>query len=160
VIELDVKNPPSRGSEQDSPADPAETPDGTPRKCGILVVDDDAAVRGVLSAGMCQQGFAVWVAAGGHEALDVYRRHHETIDVGLMDVHITGLDGPQTLAGLQEQNPQVRCCFISGDLGSYTAERLEDLGAVAVLRKPFQLAEVAGVLWEQAIKALPAPSSP
>jgi CheY-like chemotaxis protein len=153
VIELDLKNPPSQGRGQDPLADSAGTSQATPRKCGILVVDDEAGVRGVLNLGMRRQGFAVWVAADGQEALDLYRRHHETIDVVLMDVRMPGLDGPQTLAALQELNPQIRCCFMSGDLGNYTAERLQILGAAAVLRKPFHLAEVARVLCEQASKA-------
>jgi CheY-like chemotaxis protein len=136
VSELDLMNPPA----------PVR---GTLRKCGVLVVDDEAGVRGVLKVWMRQQGFVVWVAANGQEALDLYWRHHHSIDVVLMDVRMPGLDGPQTLAALQQLNPQLRCCFMSGDLGCYTLETLQDLGAAAVLRKPFDFAEVARVLGEQ-----------
>jgi CheY-like chemotaxis protein len=122
---------------------------GSLRKCGILVVDDEASVRGVLNVWMRQQGFVVWLAGGGQEALDLYWRHHMAIDVVLMDVRMAGLDGPRTLAALQQLNPQVRCCFMSGDLGSYTTEQLQNLGAAAVLAKPFDLDEVARVLCEQ-----------
>jgi CheY-like chemotaxis protein len=99
---------------------------------------------------MRQQGFAVWLAAGGGEALDLYRRHRRAIDVVLMDVRMPGLDGPQTLAAIQELNPQVRCCFMSGGLGSYTERGLRDLGAAALIGKPFRLAEVVRALWELA----------
>jgi hypothetical protein len=34
------------------------------------------------------------------------------------------LDGPQTLAGLQRLSPQIRCCFLSADFGSYTEDEL------------------------------------
>jgi CheY-like chemotaxis protein len=118
------------------------------RRFGILVVDDEPCLREVVSLGMRQQGFAVWQAAHGQEALDQYRRHHETIDMVLMDVAMPGLDGPQALAALQELNPRIHCCFMSGDLGAYTEARLYDLGAAAVLRKPFHLTGVAEVLWE------------
>jgi len=131
----------------------AELPESfhvTPRKCGILVVDDEASMRGMLNIGMREQGFAVWAATGGQEALDLYQRHHESIDVVLMDVRMPGLDGPQTLAALQAVNPQVRCCFMSGDLGSYTEERLKGLGAAAIHWKPFPLDEVARSLWQLA----------
>jgi CheY-like chemotaxis protein len=116
----------------------------------ILVVDDEACMRGLLRIGMHQQGFVVWLAANGREAIDVYRRHQETIDVILLDVCMPGLDGPQTLAALQNLNPEVRCCFMSGYLGNYTEERLLALGAVAVILKPFHLAKVAQELWDQA----------
>lgn len=145
-----VKNPLPPGPEQGQLVESPETPHATPRTYGLLVVDDEPCVRGVLNVGMRQEGFAVWVAADGQEALEVYCRHHETIDVVLLDVLVPGLDGPQTLSALQELNPQVRCCFMSGDLGHNTAERLRSLGAAAVLKKPFRLPEVAQVLGQLA----------
>ena len=127
---------------------------GVPQQYGILVVDDDAAVRGLLEFGLRHQGFAVWLAANGPEALEQYRRHGATIDVALLDVLMPGLDGPQTLATLQELNPQVRCCFMSGDLGLYGEWQLQSMGAAAVFHKPFRLAEVAQVLWDLAGQAV------
>jgi CheY-like chemotaxis protein len=135
-----------------------EAPFVNPRKRGLLVVDDEEGVRGVLSAWMRSHGFAVWLAASGQEALELYRRHRETIDVVLLDVRMPGLDGPQTLAGLQEVSPQIRCCFMSGDPGGYTEKGLRDLGAAAVLPKPFRLPEVAQVLLALARKADWSPS--
>ena len=122
----------------------------TPRKYGLLVADDEGEVRDVLNDGLQREGFSVWLAADGQEALDLYRNHCETIDVVLLDVRMPGLDGPQTLAALQEITPQVRCCFMSGYLGSYSEENLRDLGAARVFAKPFRLAEVAHVLGELA----------
>jgi CheY-like chemotaxis protein len=148
--------PPPREAEQGRVADTAGPPERslvTARACGILVVDDEEGVRGVLKVRMRQQGFTVWLAADGQEALDLYRRHREDIDVVLLDVRMPGRDGPQTLAALQQLNPQIRCCFMSGDLGSYTEERLRGLGAAAVLPKPFHLDEVAQALWELATHA-------
>jgi CheY-like chemotaxis protein len=127
----------------------AESPGPAPavsRACGILVVDDEAGVRGVLDAGLRQRGFTVWLADSGREALQLYRRHRGAIDVVLLDVRMPDLDGPQTLAALRELHPHVRCCFMSGDPCSHTAEGLRDLGAAAVLPKPFRLDEVAQVL--------------
>jgi CheY-like chemotaxis protein len=122
----------------------------TPRAYGILVVDDEACVRGVLDLGLRHHGFAVWLAADGREALDLYRRHRAAIDVVLLDVRLPGPDGPQTLAALRELDPRVRCCFMSGDLGSYTEEDLRERGAAGVLPKPFRLDGVARVLRELA----------
>ncbi len=122
----------------------------TPRPHGILVADDEEEVRDVLHDKLRHEGFSVWLAADGQEALDLYRTHCETIDVALLDVCMPGLDGPQTLAALQELTPQIRCCFMSGYLGSYTEERLRDLGAATVFAKPFRVDEVAHVLGELA----------
>ncbi len=135
----------------------AEAPEvsrGPRRQYGILVVDDDAAVRGLLDLALRRQGFAVWLAANGQEALEQYRCHRATIDVALLDVLMPGLDGPQTLAALQALNPQVRCCFMSGDLGLYSEWKLQSMGAAVVFHKPFRLAEIAQALRDLAGQAV------
>jgi CheY-like chemotaxis protein len=131
------------------------------RAHGVLVADDDADVREVLNVSLLREGFSVWLAADGHEALDVYRDFSETIDVALLDVRMPGLDGPRTLAALRETNPQIRCCFMTGDLGSYTEQRLYRLGADVVFTKPFRLSDVAQVLraLAQLANSGPAPCS-
>jgi CheY-like chemotaxis protein len=151
MLELDRINPFSPHAEHGPTESPA-APHVTPRTYEVLIVDDEPCLRGLLRISMMQRGFTVWLAAGGPEAIDLYRRHHETIDVVLMDVRMPVLDGPETLAALQSVNPQVRCCFMTGDPGNYTEERLLDLGAVAVIRKPFGLAEVGQQLWKLAAK--------
>src|SRR5581483_10924218 len=111
-----------------APAGPATgvlaCPEHPVRTFGILVVDDEECVRTVLDLALRQQGFVVWLAADAQGALDLYRRHHDTIDVVLLDVRMPGSDGPQTLLALQRVNPQVRCGFMSVDLGDYTEEGL------------------------------------
>lgn len=122
----------------------------TPRPHGVLIADDEADVREVLHDKLRQEGFSVWLAADGQEALELYRNHRETIDVALLDVCMPGLDGPQTLAALRKVTPRVRCCFMSGDLGSYSEEKLRGLGAASVFAKPFRLDEVTRALEELA----------
>ena len=129
-------------------ADPPGTFPGAPRRGGILVVDDEASVRSLLNTVLRDQGFGVWLAVDGEEALTLYRRHRAAIDVVLLDVRLPGLDGPQILAALQALNPQIGCCFISGDLGEHSEESLRNLGATAVLAKPFRVAEIAQVVRE------------
>jgi CheY-like chemotaxis protein len=102
----------------------------------------------VLGAGLWHHGFAVWLAADGREAVETYRSYCPFIDVALVDVLMPGLDGPGTLAALREVSPEVRCCFMTGDPGGYTEQDLLGLGALAVIRKPFRLGEVAERLAE------------
>jgi CheY-like chemotaxis protein len=127
-------------------AESKATPCPSPRKPGILVVDDDAAVRFLLDVGLRQYGFAVLQAADGEEALQVYQQERAEIDLVLLDIRMPGLDGPQTLDALVHMNPQVRCCFMTGHAGSYSHAELLQLGAERVFAKPFQLAELAQTL--------------
>jgi two-component system, OmpR family, response regulator len=104
---------------------------------GVLVVDDEPAILTMLDFAFRYHAFAVRRAGGGEEAVRAYRRHHGTIDVVLLDVQMPGMDGPQTLLALREIEPGVRCVFMSGHLGPYTAEQMLALGAARVLSKPF-----------------------
>ncbi len=146
MIGPSVTNPLPSEQEPGQLAESSEALRATPRLCGVLIADDEGGLRGVLGVALRQEGFAVWLAASGREALDLYRSHREAIDMVLLDVLMPGLDGPETLAALQELNPQIRCCFMSGDLGGFTGGGLRHLGAAAVLQKPFLLTEVAQVL--------------
>jgi len=122
-------------------------PDGT-RPLGILIVDDEDPVRRILGLGLQAQGFAVWLAPDTSTAVELYLGHHDEIDVVLLDVRMPDRDGPETLAALREIDPNITCCFMSGDTGDYTQEDLLDFGVVAVFQKPFRLRELARQLTE------------
>ena len=109
---------------------------------GILVVDDEPHVLGLLDRILQLGGFAVWLAASGPEAFDIYRQHTAQIAAVLLDVRMTGWDGPETLKALQSINPAVRFCFMTGQAGDYTEEDLLALGSPCVLFKPFGMDQV------------------
>jgi CheY-like chemotaxis protein len=112
----------------------------------VLVVDDEHLVRIMVQLGLERNGFDVWLASGGREAIGLYRKHRDSIAVVLLDVRMPGLDGPQTLDALRELNPGVRACFMSGDTGAYELDGLRERGAVCVIAKPFHLEDLANVL--------------
>ncbi len=137
--------PPANETAQDAPGGPAGPP---PRgRPGVLVVDDDHLVRIMVQLGLERNGFEVWMAATGAEAIQEYQARPERIGVVLLDVQMPGLDGPATLEALRKINPEVRVCFMSGGMGKYDPEGLRQRGAMYVLAKPFQMSELANVLW-------------
>lgn len=140
------------------PRDAAVPPVGRgERPIGVLIVDDDPGVRGVLAAGLWHHGFAVWVAAGGAEAVTAYRASRAFIDVALLDVQMPGCDGPGALAALREYDPDVRACFMTGFSARYSDHDLLALGAVAVFQKPFVIQELAHRLGALPPRPDPAP---
>ena len=115
-------------------------------KPGVLVVDDENLVRIMLQLGLERSSFEVWLACNGREAIHLYRKHRDRIDVVLLDVRMPGLDGPQTLDVLRELNPKVLACFMTGDTGAYHLEELRQRGAAHVIAKPFRLEQLAAIL--------------
>jgi CheY-like chemotaxis protein len=114
--------------------------------CGVLVVDDEAALRAMLRSGLRFFGLPAYVAGSAPEALEVYRRNAGDIGVVLLDVLLPVQDGPDILRALRALRPDLPCCFMSGHTGKYTEEELLALGAARVFRKPFDLHAVAQAL--------------
>ena len=119
----------------------------------VLVVDDEPLVLQMLGLALPCHGFAVRLAGGGRQALDLYRQHRGSIRVVLLDLTMPDLDGRQTLAALREIDPGVRCVFMTGYAADALAEDLLALGAEYVVQKPFlDLAALAGTLREVATR--------
>jgi two-component system, OmpR family, response regulator len=112
----------------------------------ILVVEEDEAVRGVIVMLLNEHGFTVRQAVSGLDAVDVYTKHGPTINAILLDVGMTGMDGPATLIALRSVNPLLRCYFMTGGGGRYDDASLEAMGCACVFHKPFQTAELVRVL--------------
>ena len=117
-----------------------------PERPGVLVVDDEHLVLAMLQLSLERNGFDVWLAGSGREAIHLYQVHRNQIDVVLLDVRMPGLDGPATLDALRDLNPDVQVCFMSGDTGVYEPEALLKRGAAHVIAKPFRLEELAKAL--------------
>lgn len=116
------------------------------RSRNVLVADDEAEIRDVVKSSLERDGYKVWLAADGTEALRLYRGRIGKIDAVVLDVRMPRLDGPTTLTALRTLTPEIPCCFISGDFGSYTPDNLCDHAGTAVLMKPFDLPALTRVL--------------
>jgi CheY-like chemotaxis protein len=121
---------------------------------GILVIDDEEPIRRLLQIVLQRQGFDVWLAADGRQAVKLYDRFRSQIDLVLLDVRMPGLDGSQTLEALRQLNPDLCCCFLTGHAGQYTEQQLRQRGAVRVFAKPFAVAELATALWKVALQSV------
>lgn len=59
----------------------------------ILIVDDELKIRILLRDFLERDGFTIIEAADGAQALDVYEKSKETIDMILLDVMLPNIDG-------------------------------------------------------------------
>lgn len=107
------------------------------RSPGILVVDDDATLLHLFCEHLVDQGWSVWSAATGQEAIDRFRHHADEIDVILLDVILPDLDGLATWRILRQIRPDACCCFMSGSFGQYAEQALLEFGAQRIFPKPF-----------------------
>ena len=109
----------------------------------VLMVDDEAALRDIVSTGLGARGYDVAVAADGESGLmriDEFRP-----DVLLVDLLMPEMDGYAVLEVLQAGRTQYRprrVIVISALTDRETKQRLSDLDVDTILPKPFSLVEL------------------
>ena len=107
---------------------------------GVLVVDDEPAIRDLLFEGLRDSGFECSVAANGSEALEALRRR--CFALVLSDIDMPGMDGVKLLQRVKEAHPDVEVVMITGVVDVEVALRAMRMGANDYLTKPFNLEEV------------------
>ncbi len=106
----------------------------------ILVIDDESDICELVQLTLESIGFQVLVGCGGKEGLQAIKDHSEHIKLILLDLAMPGVSGIDLIGILKTDFPQIPVIVMSG----YVADKSEvvGLGAVDVLRKPFQLKDV------------------
>jgi two-component system cell cycle sensor histidine kinase/response regulator CckA len=103
----------------------------------ILLVEDEAVVRGLACRILEQAGYSVIEAAKGDEALQACEEHGDEIALLLTDVVMPEMSGKELADRLKSEYPELRMLFMSG----YTDEAIVHHGVldstVEFIQKPF-----------------------
>ncbi len=107
----------------------------------ILVVDDEAAVRDMLSQWLTKEGYGVSSAAAATEALDVMDKD-PSIDVALLDLAMPGEDGVWLARRLRERQDDLALIMCTGWQSFDAAVEGMRIGILDYLLKPFTRVEL------------------
>ena len=61
----------------------------------ILVADDQVTIRNLVTILLQREGYIVLSASDGHEGLELSRRYSGKIELGITDLEMPRLDGPE-----------------------------------------------------------------
>jgi PAS domain S-box-containing protein len=103
----------------------------------VLVVDDEAPLRRVLSAGLVRAGHRVLEAADGAEAVEVVER--AAPDLVLLDLSMPGMDGVTCYGEIRRRCPGLPVVVMSGHAPEVVADRFVGEEPPPILSKPFSL---------------------
>lgn len=102
----------------------------------ILLVDDEAFIRDTLELYFESNGFEVSTAADGGEALNIFARQGDTIDLVLLDLVMPGMHGLEVLRELKRVDPAVQVIIATGCNSMDNAFEALRLGAIDYITKP------------------------
>jgi len=104
----------------------------------ILVAEDDDAHRDLLGQVFSAQGWTVHLVPNGQEALRIARR--APIDFSILDLHMPGMNGIETIQLLHREVRALPCILISGEASKEEQLLAFKAGAFTFLHKPLELA--------------------
>lgn len=114
----------------------------------ILLVEDNAEIRSLLTTVLTDSGYDVMTAENGAKALDVYDTRNGEFDLIVSDVVMPVMNGMEFYRQLQKKNPLARVILMSGHTDHMVT--LEDLDSnyVNLLSKPFPTAKFTETIRE------------
>jgi len=106
----------------------------------ILIVDDEAPQRGILSGFLKKKGYNVQESDNGADAMEIVK--DETIDLVLSDLRMPKMDGMELLKQVKEVNPLIEV-MVSTAYGTIeSAVEAMQVGAFNYIQKPVDLANL------------------
>lgn len=110
----------------------------------ILVVDDEANIRGLLEAVLSRKGYRVLLAEGGRKALELYRR--EKPHITILDLLMPGMNGMAVLEEIRKHDKVMPVIVLTGMKNATIEEKTRELGVVDFLEKSFSLHQLGQAL--------------
>jgi two-component system, cell cycle sensor histidine kinase and response regulator CckA len=106
----------------------------------ILLVEDEDAVRTVVSTVLEQAGYTVLEASGARAAIDIVAAHSEPIHLLITDVVMPEIGGRELVERLAAVRPGLKVLYLSGHTDDVLIRRGVLDADVAFLQKPFKIA--------------------
>ncbi len=111
-----------------------------PRQAGtVLLVDDEQMIREAAGAALESMGFKVLVAVDGLDAVEVFTREKDTIDLVLMDLTMPHMDGREAFQHLRRIRPGIPVILSSGYNEQESIQQFLGRGLAGFLQKPYTL---------------------
>jgi len=110
----------------------------------ILILDDEELSLRTISRALRGEGYEVFCAGTGEDALKIYAQEHP--DIVIADVVLPGIDGIEVLRSIKRQNPAAAVIMMSAYGMVERAVEAMKSGANDYLVKPFHIADMIGAV--------------
>jgi len=105
----------------------------------VLLADDEKEVREIGREILEAMGYRVLIARDGKEAISVYERNQDKIDIVILDLIMPKLGGGDVYDKIKEINPDVKVLLSSGYSIDGKAKEILDRGCNGFIQKPYSI---------------------
>jgi CheY-like chemotaxis protein len=109
----------------------------------VLIVDDEIESLQAEEYMLQRLGYDVLKAGSGPEAIRIFNKHRERIDLVTLDLIMPGMGGRETFEKLRRIDPGVNVLFISGYGINHDIEKIVQDDSSGFLEKPFDIAKLS-----------------
>jgi len=115
----------------------------------VLVMDDEETVRNVTKGMLTTLGHEVLLAADGQEAIDIYTKAEQPIDLVIMDLTIPGgLGGKEAVQEILKFDQNAKVIVSSGYSIDQIMSNYKSYGFCSAIEKPYQIQQLSKVIYQ------------
>jgi CheY-like chemotaxis protein len=109
----------------------------------VLLVDDEKMIIEVGEQMLEKLGYRVMVAQSGRQAVDLFREHHDQIQLVILDMIMPEMSGGETFDRLREIQGGAKVLLSSGYSMDAQAQAILNRGCEGFIQKPFKMADLS-----------------
>jgi two-component system, cell cycle sensor histidine kinase and response regulator CckA len=109
----------------------------------VLMVDDEKTVLMVSTELLEAMGYGVVATGSGKEAIELYRKQKDGIDVVILDMVLLDMGGGEVFEAMKEINPNIKVILSSGYTLDGQASVIMKQGCKAFIQKPFSMDDLS-----------------
>ena len=114
----------------------------------VLLVDDEDMILDVAEGMLKEMGYNVLLAGGGKDAIEVYRKHKDHINLVILDMIMPDKGGGDVYDRLKEVNPDIKVLLSTGYSINGQATEILERGCDGFIQKPFNMKELSEIIRE------------
>ena len=114
----------------------------------ILFIEDEPLIQSAVSKWLESLGFKVHVTDNGFEALELFKKHKDDLDIIIQDYILPGIKGDKLLEEFVAEKPELPVVVVSAFSGELDQHILKEKGAYTYLSKPFKMNKLLGIINE------------
>jgi PAS domain S-box-containing protein len=109
----------------------------------ILLIDDEQMIIKVGEELLQELGYKVFTAESGQDAIKLYKKNADKIDLVIMDMIMPGMGGGETFDHLKEIKSDIKVLLSSGYSINGQASEILERGCEGFIQKPFNINQLS-----------------